>query len=70
MWPQGMHLEAKKCHGLQGATQGKESGRQFLPQTVQKDPTLPTAGSQTLGLLNYESMNFCCSGSSKFVAIC
>ena len=50
---------------IAGATQGKESGRQFLPQTVQKDPTLPTAGSQTLGLLNYERMNFCCLGSSQ-----
>lgn len=43
-----------------GHVQAKERGlKQILPHSPQKEPTLPTPGSWTLGLQNYETINFC-----------
>ena len=56
-----MQPEAKELQGLPGTPGAGRGLEQIPPQSLQKEPTLPTAWLQTSGLLNCERINFCCS---------
>lgn len=53
--------QAKECQGLLASATSQEKGMEgILPQSLQKNPTLPTPWFQTPNLQSCERKNFCC----------